>query len=234
MVFLSIDKSTNESKNESTNESKNESTNESTNESKNESTNESKNESKNEKLTDKLSNYIRNGKSVFILIYMNHCGPCNETRPEWKKLENVFKKYKDSEDIIIVDIEHELLDEVKENNISPAGFPTIKYISDGGKVIKNYDNFDTKDKKRTVDSFVEWINYELKNNNNNQQGGKKLKTKNKSKKNKSKKNKSKNNKSKNNKKHKWSMKYKKSINCKRPKGFSQKQFCKYNKINKNK
>jgi hypothetical protein len=26
---------------------------------------------------------------------------------------------------------------------------------------------------------------------------------------------------------KWSMKYKKSINCSRPKGFSQKQHCKY-------
>lgn len=25
----------------------------------------------------------------------------------------------------------------------------------------------------------------------------------------------------------WSTKYKKSINCKRPKGFSQKQYCKY-------
>ena len=28
-------------------------------------------------------------------------------------------------------------------------------------------------------------------------------------------------------KRRWSMKYKKSINCKRPKGFSQKQHCKY-------
>jgi hypothetical protein len=26
---------------------------------------------------------------------------------------------------------------------------------------------------------------------------------------------------------KWSIKYKKSIDCKRPKGFSQKQYCKY-------
>jgi hypothetical protein len=26
---------------------------------------------------------------------------------------------------------------------------------------------------------------------------------------------------------KWSLKYKKSINCRRPKGFSQKQHCKY-------
>ncbi len=28
-------------------------------------------------------------------------------------------------------------------------------------------------------------------------------------------------------KRKWSRKYKKSINCNRPKGFSQKQYCKY-------
>jgi len=28
---------------------------------------------------------------------------------------------------------------------------------------------------------------------------------------------------------KWSIKYKKSINCNRPKGFSQKQYCKYGK-----
>ena len=27
--------------------------------------------------------------------------------------------------------------------------------------------------------------------------------------------------------HKWSLKYKRSINCRRPRGFSQKQYCKY-------
>ena len=26
---------------------------------------------------------------------------------------------------------------------------------------------------------------------------------------------------------KWSLKYKRSINCRRPRGFSQKQYCKY-------
>ena len=29
------------------------------------------------------------------------------------------------------------------------------------------------------------------------------------------------------KRHKWSRKYKNSINCSHPKGFSQKQYCKY-------
>ena len=37
----------------------------------------------------------------------------------------------------------------------------------------------------------------------------------------------------NKKPHKWSLKYKKSINCRRPKGFSQRQYCKYGR-NKNK
>ena len=32
---------------------------------------------------------------------------------------------------------------------------------------------------------------------------------------------------------KWTRKYKKSINCKNPKGFSQKQYCKYGRKNKN-
>lgn len=31
---------------------------------------------------------------------------------------------------------------------------------------------------------------------------------------------------------KWSMKYKKSINCRRPKGFSQRQYCKYGRTKK--
>lgn len=32
--------------------------------------------------------------------------------------------------------------------------------------------------------------------------------------------------------HSWSLKYKRSINCKRPRGFSQKQYCKYGRKTK--
>ena len=41
--------------------------------------------------------------------------------------------------------------------------------------------------------------------------------------------KNKNNKSKS--KKRWSLKYKRSINCKRPRGFSQRQYCKYSRKN---
>ena len=218
MVFLSINEATNNRTKNTNDENTND---ENTND---ENTNDESIDDKinKEPLTELLSNYIHDNKQVFILIYMDGCGPCNETHPEWKKIKNVLKKYKNNKDVIIVDIEQQLLDKVKNNNISPAGFPTIKYISNCGKTIKDYDDVDTKDEKRTIGSFVQWIEGELKKNHN-QEGGKKSKTK-KNKSNKSSKNK--------NKKHKWSMKYKKSINCKRPKGFSQKQFCKYNKMNK--
>lgn len=33
---------------------------------------------------------------------------------------------------------------------------------------------------------------------------------------------------------KWSLSYKKSINCFRPKGFSQRQYCKYGRTHKSK
>ena len=39
----------------------------------------------------KVDDFLRN-KKVFILIYMTGCGPCNATRPEWEKLENVLTK----------------------------------------------------------------------------------------------------------------------------------------------
>lgn len=35
-------------------------------------------------------------------------------------------------------------------------------------------------------------------------------------------------------KRKWSLAYKKSINCNKPKGFSQKQYCKYGKTKRRK
>ncbi len=31
---------------------------------------------------------------------------------------------------------------------------------------------------------------------------------------------------------KWSLKYKRSINCRKPKGFSQRQYCKYSRKKK--
>ena len=139
---------------------------------------------------------------VFLLIFMEGCGPCNATRPEWSKIKNVLSSnFFKNNNIVVAAIDHELADKLTNLKIKPTGFPTMRFITNGGIISENYEDSNIQSKDRTIDSFVEWIHSktdkDLKLNNKRQKGGK------------------------------WSRKYKKSINCKRPKGFSQKQHCKY-------
>ena len=145
-----------------------------------------------------LNRFIKTGKSIFALIYMEGCGPCNATRPEWKKISSVLKKdITKNENVLVVDIDKNLLGKVKNMGTEPKGFPTIRFISKNGKISEDFEDCKLSEeyKNRTIDSFVKWINFKL--NKTKQIGGK------------------------------WSRKYKQSINCKRPKGFSQRQYCKY-------
>jgi hypothetical protein len=172
-----------------------------------------------------LNHFIQSGKHVFLLIYMEGCGPCSAARPEWKKVENVLsEKYKNKyDDIIVVDIDHMLLKYVKLP-LNPAGFPNMKYIAKKGKYTQEYEDADITSKNRQVDSFIEWIEKTIQKNNipseRKMYGGFVYNTT---------RNTSNMKNTKNTKKggRKWSMKYKKSINCSHPKGFSQKQYCKY-------
>lgn len=165
----------------------------------------------------KLDSFLR-GKKVFILIYMSGCGPCNATRPEWEKLENALsKEFINRDDIAIVDINTNLTPFLKHIKDEPRGFPTMRFYENNK--FENYEDSNIENKNRTLDSFVEWMELKLDDKNISkfsnkhnkkvhmprQQGGKTKKIRS----------------------HKWTRKYKKSINCRRPKGFSQRQYCKY-------
>lgn len=125
--------------------------------------------------------------------------PCNATRPEWKKLEHVLAhKHKNNDNIVIVDVDQDVLKSLKYIRNQPKGFPTMQHIRNKGHHSEDYEDSDISKKDRTIDSFVEWIEHHVKKHgSHNMRGGK------------------------------WSLKYKRSINCKHPKGFSQKQHCKY-------
>ena len=77
----------------------------------------------------------------------------------------------------------------------------MMYINKKENSHENYEDSNIKEKNRSVDSFIEWMETKVPNS---QLGGKFKRRP-----------------------RKWSLKYKRSINCKRPKGFSQKQHCKY-------
>jgi hypothetical protein len=88
---------------------------------------------------------------------MEGCGPCNATRPEWTKMAHTLQKqYAKNKDLVIIDINKDLLPFVK-NVGSVNGFPTMKYITNNGNTVENYEDSSIKNKDRSVDSFINWI-----------------------------------------------------------------------------
>ena len=170
-----------------------------------------------------LDGYLGNkNNKCFVLFFMEGCGPCNATRPEWNKMKNVLNKdFLNRDDIIIASIDHQLAEGLKNVISKPSSFPTMRFITNSGKDVENYEDSEINNKDRTIDSFVEWVNLKsqdkdvsnldtkynkphYKTNKIKQNGGTRRKRGGK-----------------------WSLKYKRSINCKKPKGFSQRQHCKY-------
>jgi thiol-disulfide isomerase/thioredoxin len=181
-------------------------------------------------LIDKLNKYLSNKDAkIFILFYMEGCSPCNETRPEWSKLKNVLSNnILNKDDIVIVSIDKDLYSKLKHSNKEPTSFPTIRFMTNAGEKIETYEDSEINNKDRKIDSFVEWIKLKIREKNITRN----KKTLSFVKKNSNTYKKS-NHERKTRKKigGKWSAKYKRSINCIRPKGFSQKQYCKYGRNN---
>ena len=119
----------------------------------------------NKKLITELNHHIKKKDPIFILFYMEGCGPCNAARPEWKKIENILEdKYKDRENYIIVDIDQSLMDGIEGLKDTPNAFPAIRYMKG-----RNYASYESN---RDIDSFIKWIETNMK-----QSGGKSKRTK---------------------------------------------------------
>lgn len=179
-------------------------------------------------LIDKLNRYLSNKHAkVFILFYMEGCGPCNETRPEWSKLKNVLSNdFLNKEDIVIVSIDKDLYGKLKNANKEPMSFPTIRFMTNAGEKMQTYEDSEVSNKDRKIDSFVEWIKLKTGENDitiSEKGGGFTRPQKNSTHRKKSKLTR----KTRKLMGGKWSAKYKRSINCSKPKGFSQRQYCKY-------
>jgi hypothetical protein len=186
-------------------------------------------------LISELNKYLtKKDCQVFMLIYMEGCPPCSETRPEWAKLKNVLSdNIIDGGEIVIVSIDKDLFGKLKNMKSEPNSFPTIRYIKDAGEKVETYEDSNISNKNRSIDSFIEWIKSktgedaitksEIKVANQPHKSHHTKYHKRHNKRHHTKKRHSRNKQ----KGGKWSLKYKRSINCNRPRGFSQKQYCKY-------
>jgi thiol-disulfide isomerase/thioredoxin len=179
---------------------------------------------------------VKNNKT-FMLVFMEGCGPCNATRPEWKKLQNVLPAdFLNRKDVTIVSVDHVMADNITHLNPKPSSFPTMRYITNSGRTSENYEDCDIANKDRQIDSFVKWMENKLgesdithykhsgvhthhdhhkhSGHHNKRSSASKTRT-------------YLGGRTKRRRGGKWSLKYKRSINCRKPRGFSQKQHCKY-------
>ena len=86
---------------------------------------------------------------VFVLVFMEECGPCKATRPEWDKIEVADK----DKNVVVADVNSRLLlDDF--NKIEHVGdvmaYPTIKHVHKGK--VHDYSGAD-----RRHGSFEKWI-----------------------------------------------------------------------------
>lgn len=110
-----------------------------------------------EKDVSKIDNFVKNGSDVFILVYMDGCGPCNATRPEWEKIESALKdQYSKNNKLVVIDVNKDYLSKIKHIG-DVDGFPTMKYVGKNGNVVETYENSSIKKKDRSVSSFIIWI-----------------------------------------------------------------------------
>jgi hypothetical protein len=95
-----------------------------------------------------LNDSIDKGKQIFVLFYLEGCGPCIAIRPEWKKMENVLMKYKKDPNVVIADVDQSYMKSIK--HLKPiTAFPTMRYMK--GAFSEDYE------KSRTIDSLVQWV-----------------------------------------------------------------------------
>lgn len=128
---------------------------------------------------DLFNKYVQEGKHVFVLIFMEGCGPCEETKPKWKQLETqLSKQYKNNNDVVVADINKKLLNFIQIVG-SVEGFPTMKYIHKKGAKMETYEESKIITKDRSTSSFVQWIENKIKNVSlGKQKGGRKKSKKN--------------------------------------------------------
>lgn len=182
-----------------------------------------------EKDVSKIDKMIKQGNDVFILVYMEGCGPCNATRPEWAKIESALKdQYAKNDNVVVIDINKDFVSGIKHIG-KIDGFPTMKYIGNYGKTVESYEDSSVNKKDRSVSSFINWIESKINKMISTTPTSSAKHVYHRI--SKTKKHMSKPHKKTYHKKvyrgGKWTRKYKSSINCKKPKGFSQRQYCKY-------
>lgn len=107
-----------------------------------------------------LNAWFDQGHAAFVLVYMEGCGPCNATRPEWKKMEqSVHTHFPEESRVAIADVNKDMLPHVPKIT-GVSGFPSLQFIH-SSRPAEHYEHSHVQHKNRSADSFVEWVESKL-------------------------------------------------------------------------
>ena len=160
---------------------------------------------------DMVNRQLDDGKHIFLFTYLDNCGPGNQTKPKWDSMKD---KIKNKNDVVVVRLNSKLFPLLKKMGSEPAGYPSIRYVSKNG--VEEYEDCAGSGiKDRSTESFLRWIQHKTRASSSSHKKRPQSKSTRRHKRSRSQRG------------GKWTLKYKKSINCKKPKGFSQRQHCKY-------
>ncbi len=95
---------------------------------------------------------IKNGKHVFLFVFMDGCGPCNATIPQWDALKPHSNKF---DNISISRVNNSLFDQLQNAGDEPPGYPSLRHINNG--VVEEFENSGLSNPSRNTGSFLEWI-----------------------------------------------------------------------------
>jgi len=174
---------------------------------------------------DTINKGVHSGKHVFLFLFMVGCNPCNMTKEPWSQIHHhLSEEHKKNPDIIIARVDKDFYPKLKQVGKEPMGFPTLRYIRNGD--VEEYEDAPLSKKDRSAESFADWIKIKVKPIKRGGGFASHLPAI-KMKKMKAGMNIVPKRRAGGTRSHHWSAKYKRSINCRRPRGFSQRQYCHY-------
>tara|TARA_B100000941_G_C28259764_1_gene425973 strand:+ start:241 stop:645 length:405 start_codon:yes stop_codon:yes gene_type:complete len=93
-----------------------------------------------------------NNKPTFRMFYVNWCGHCKNTKPEFKKLQQ--SNYKDKVNIVMIDCEENDKNAKLAEEAGVEGYPTIQLVKDNNVI--PYDSGE-----RTFAGFTNFLDNNL-------------------------------------------------------------------------
>jgi len=109
---------------------------------------------KNRENIQQCNNHVKNGKHLFLFLYLKGCGPCKYTKTQWDMIDkNVNPNYLQNNDIMVSQVNQELYKDLKDIGDEPSGYPTIRHIHNNN--VSEYEG------DRSTQSFADWIEQKL-------------------------------------------------------------------------